>query len=472
MCLNPIIINNHSVYKSQDFSFERYSVPCNKCAECRSSVQTEWRTRISYEISALYRNGGVAIFLTFTYSDECLPHFRQDNQDIICFNHKDVKTFLNRLKVLAYRKFGASSYKYFFTSEYGKNTKRPHYHGLFFLAPGVSWLDFALLAKSAWTYGFMFPKYDANRSCFVDNNYNYSEIRIRSLVGGAKYVSKYVTKDLSFYELPEVDSYLHSPYGFKLKPYLPKHWQSNLLGLSAIDEVNLMDDDSVKDVLSNGVLNPLTFKYEPLPRFIINKLCYKNVFRGRFNADGKRLYDRALTGFGFRYFKFVYSSRIARTQAKVMELFSQIDNGTLSVDVPLPTHAPLATEYISLSVSFFHHLWANVSLDVFEHFMIQQDGCLDDLFSIDATFRVWLHAKDSLFLKLHPSVFACSASCDEPLLGSQFADTFMYFHQLHYLYMYCSTLQRVQKFNDVYKRECIISDLRSRYMFNFNKNLC
>ena len=53
MCLNPIVIGNHSVYKSQDFSFERYSVPCNKCAECRSSVQTEWRTRISYEISAL-----------------------------------------------------------------------------------------------------------------------------------------------------------------------------------------------------------------------------------------------------------------------------------------------------------------------------------------------------------------------------------------------------------------------------------
>lgn len=342
----------------------------------------------------------------------------------------------------------------------------------FFLAPGVSWLDFALLAKSAWTYGFMFPKYDKNRSCFVDDKSNYSEIRIRSLVGGAKYVSKYVTKDLSFYELPEVELYLNSSNGFKLKPYLPKHWQSNLLGISAIDEVNLMDDDSVKDVLSNGVLNPLSFKYEPLPRFIINKLCYKNVFRGRFNADGKRLYDRALTCFGFRYFKFVYASRIARTQSKVMELFSQIDNGTLSVDVTLPTHVPLATEHISMAVSFFHHLWANVSLDVFEHFMIQQDGSLDDLFSIDATFRVWLHAKDSLFLKLHPSVFACSASYDEPLLGSRFADTFMYFHQLHYLYMYCSTLQRVQKYNDEYKRECIISDLRSRYMFNFNKNLC
>lgn len=472
MCLSPVTIDNHSVYRSLDYSFARYSVPCCKCSECRATVQTEWRTRISYEISSLYRRGGVAIFLTFTYSDKCLPRFTQDGQDFVCFNHDDVKTFLNRLKVLAYRRFGKGSYKYFFTSEYGKNTRRPHYHGLFFLAPGISWLDFSLLAKQAWTYGFMFPKYDARRSCFVDDKYNYSEIRIRSLVGGAKYVSKYVTKDLSFYQLPEVDSYLNSHNGFKLKPYLPKHWQSNLLGITALDEINLFDYDSVNDALSNGIVNPLTMQYEPLPRFIINKLCYKNVFRGRLNADGKRLYDRALTHFGFRYFKFIFDSRIKRTASKVMETFSQIENGTLSLDVPIPITGSLLRDDYCLAVSFFHHLWSNVSLDVFYHFIVQHYGCLDDLFDVDATFSVWLHAKDSLFLKLHPSVFVSSVVDDIPTLPKDMMMVFDMYHRLHFLYMYASTLRRVLHFKDLQKREELLKTLRARYMYNYNKKLC
>nr|DAU30644.1 MAG TPA: Replication associated protein [Microviridae sp.] len=472
MCLSPVTIDNRSVYRSLDYSFARYSVPCCKCSECRATVQTEWRTRISYEISSLYRRGGLAIFLTFTYSDECLPRFTQDGQNFVCFNHNDVKTFLNRLKVLAYRRFGKGSYKYFFTSEYGKNTRRPHYHGLFFLAPGISWIAFALLAKQAWTYGFMFPKYDSRRSCFVDDKYNYSEIRIRSLVGGAKYVSKYVTKDLSFYQLPDVDSYLHSHNGFKLKPYLPKHWQSNLLGITALDEINLFDDDSVNDALSNGIVNPLTMQYEPLPRFIINKLCYKNVFRGRLNADGKRLYDRALTHFGFRYFKSIFDSRIKRTASKVFETFSQIENGTLSLDVPIPITGSLLREDYCLAVSFFHHLWSNVSIDVFYHFIVQHYGCLDDLFDVDATFPVWLHAKDSLFLKLHPSVFASSVVDDMPTFPKDMMMVFDTYHCFHYLYMYASTLRRVLHFKDLQKREELLKTLRSRYMYNFNKKLC
>lgn len=472
MCLNPITIGNNSVYQSRDFSFDTYSVPCNKCSECRSTIQTEWRTRISFEISSLYRNGGIAIFLTFTYSDCCLPHFREDEQDFVCFNHNDVKTFLNRLKVLAYRKFGVHSYKYFITSEYGKNTKRPHYHGLFFLSSGVSWLDFALLCKRAWTYGFMFPKYDKNRSCFVDDKYNYSEIRIRSLVGGAKYVSKYVTKDLTFYQLPEVDAYLHTSNGFKLKPYLPKHWQSNLLGIAALDEVNLFDNVSVKRVISDGIMNPLTFKYEPLPRFIVNKLVYKNVFRGRFNVDGKRLYDRQLTSFGYMFFKDIYKARIARTSVKVYEVFSQVANGTISVDIPIPHFNDLVKHSNALKVSFFHHLWSNISVDVFSHFLYEQSGCIDDLFDVDATFRIWLHAKDSLFLKLHPSVFACSVSADFPAIRSDMAIIFREYSILHFFYMYVSTRQRILKLNDIEKRNDLLSKLRSRYMYNFNKKLC
>ena len=92
--------------------------------------------------------------------------------------------------------------------------------------------------------------------------------------------------------------------------------------------------------------------------------------------------------------------------------------------------------------------------------------------NIDATFGVWLHAKDSLFLKLHPSVFSSSVVDDMPTLPASFASAFDLYHRLHYLYMYASTRSRVLKYKDLQKREELLKTLRSRYMYNFNKNLC
>ena len=37
------------------------------------------------------------------------------------------------------------------------------------------------------------------RACYVDNFGKVSQVTIRSLAGGAKYVSKYITKDMSFF---------------------------------------------------------------------------------------------------------------------------------------------------------------------------------------------------------------------------------------------------------------------------------
>lgn len=473
MCLQPLTIANNSVYQSNDYSFIRYSVPCGRCLECRSSYQSEWRSRISFEIDSLYKRGGVAIFLTFTYSDKCLPIFSDGDFSTPCFNHEDVKTFLNRLKVRAYRAFGKHSYKYFFTSEYGKNTKRPHYHALFFLQPQTNWLQFAKICREVWTYGYMFPKYDLHRDCFVDNDSNYSEIRIRSLVGGAKYVSKYVTKDLSFYEIPEVNAYLSSDSAFKLKPHLPKHWQSNLLGVTALDSINLMDSSCVESLFRNGLLNPLTLKYEPCPRFLINRLCYKNVFTGRFNSVGKRLYDRHLTMFGCIYFRSVFRSRIENTASKVFETLSQLKNGSLSVDVEVPfDKLKFSLTDLSIKVSMFHHLWSNVSPDVFSHFISEQDGNIDDFYNIDACFRVWLHAKDSLFLKLHPSVFDVPIFVDSPSLSLQMRYVFQECYIWHLVYMYVSTYQRLMRLSDSDKHQKLLDELRYQYIYKFNKTLC
>lgn len=133
MCLSPLRIKDNSVYRSQYLTSPFREVPCGHCAECASVYMKEWQTRICFELDSLYKRGGVACFLTFTYDDAHLPFYNDDSAGIHvrCFNHDDVLTFLNRLKIQVYRKFGRGCYKYFFVSEYGKDTRRPHYHCLF-----------------------------------------------------------------------------------------------------------------------------------------------------------------------------------------------------------------------------------------------------------------------------------------------------------------------------------------------------
>ena len=132
-----------------------YDVPCGDCLECRSLSQNSWVTRLGFDLSDLYANGGKAIFLTFTYNNECLPfsHFGFVNDEPVpCFQHDDILRFLNELKVYVNRKYGKGQYKYFWCSEYGKFTKRPHYHALFMLKSGVEPVWFAEKCRELWDH--------------------------------------------------------------------------------------------------------------------------------------------------------------------------------------------------------------------------------------------------------------------------------------------------------------------------------
>lgn len=482
MCLRPLDIQNNSVYYSNEYSFSHYAVPCGKCLECRNEYQSEWQTRVSFELSALYRRGGVAVFLTFTYNNKCLPRFRYCDEygyeliNVSCFNHSDVTTFLNRVKVLSYRAFGPAAYKYFITSEYGKNTKRPHYHGLFFLQPGVDYTKFVELCRSAWTYGFMFPKFDVNLG-YVDNDYHSSTPLIRSLTGGAKYVSKYVTKDLSFYEIPQVDSFLQTPNGFLMKKYLPKHWQSNLLGLSILDEVNLMDENSVMRLLRVGVMNPLTFKVVPCPKFIINKLMYKNVFTGRYNEDGKKLYDRFLSNFGTLYMRQIFLSRLDKFAIKMYETFTKYKD-KLS-ELGLPEHAfirmrslmdVLSPTVFYERLSLYHLFWKNVNIDVFYNTLQTLDGSLTDLWRKDVVFPRWYHAKDSRFIMFHPSVFATDSRIDDNLTNV-YLSTFKWYEFYDKLFSFISIYDSNNRLKELEKRSSELDELR-KYFFKYDKELC
>ena len=75
MCTSPLCIENKSTYRDPWFTSATNEVPCGKCAECRASLQAEWRTRIFFEIKKCYKNGGLGLFLLFTYNDDNVPFF-------------------------------------------------------------------------------------------------------------------------------------------------------------------------------------------------------------------------------------------------------------------------------------------------------------------------------------------------------------------------------------------------------------
>ena len=244
-----------------------YDVPCGKCLECRSLSQNSWVTRLGFDLKELYDNGGVAVFLTFTYNDSCLPKCTfLSEDDVPCFRRDDVLRFFNKLKVFVNRQYGKGMYKYFFCSEYGKFTKRPHYHGLFMLQPGVDSTWFAEKCRSLWHYGFMFPRYKNGR--YVDNLGDATSVELRNLNAACKYVSKYITKDLDYYELPQIKDYIDKREYLNddMRNYfngcLPRHYQSKGIGSALLkDGINA---DKLLEYVIKGIFNPTTCKIEAL----------------------------------------------------------------------------------------------------------------------------------------------------------------------------------------------------------------
>lgn len=344
MCTSPLVIPNRSPYQPYSISPLKYQVPCGNCLECRSSVQNEWYVRLCYDIDMFYRNGGIGVFLTFTYRDEDLPQFSP--LGISAFNHDHILDFLDKINSRVQKKYGKFMYHYFICSEYGKNTNRPHYHGLFLLKSLVDWKWFVELCREKWTYGFMFPKFDHRKQMYLDDDGKGNEPILRAGIESAKYVSKYITKDMTFYNLDCVRDWLDKSsaadftdkfgnvltYGKRkelIKKYLPKHWQSKGIGLSQLDFVDLSSLDSVTSALNNGVWCPLTCTYLPISQYCINKLLYKSVRSDRVSLVTNRpIYERVLTSFGRENMKYVYKQRFEKLKQK----FSEFVQSKHSVD--------------------------------------------------------------------------------------------------------------------------------------------
>lgn len=494
MCLSPVHIGNPSTYKVYWSSAKSYNVPCGHCDECRYSYEMEWQTRISYEIQHTYANHGCCIFLTFTYDDAYLPVYCDDEADLYvpCFSREHVLTTLNRIKVWANKKYGKHSYKYIWCSEYGKETQRPHYHALFFLTSSVDHIAFALKCRDAWQpLGFMFPKWDKYRECFVDNYGRPDDVLLRDKIGGSKYICKYVTKDLAFYGMPEVDSYLNCTDSFlrrerkeAMKPYLPKHWQSNELGYSIFDHIDISTDEKIDSLFNQGVYNTLTQEFNPLPRYAINKLMYRNVStKGHYyertsvttseNVDistgeiiiksrTNYLFDRELTDFGRKYLRKMFDARLDRRCVKLSQFF-QIMKQFDSFSYVLPVLRKLNISFDDYTTFYplavYHDVLCNYGYMPLRYYL----GDNFDYTNRDNVFNLYNCSHDTDFLRTNNTTKVCRVPAPYGLFDDlRFLDSYYKCHSI------TLKTERIKKNKLRYDElQSLKRDLMSRYDLNF-----
>lgn len=457
MCYRPLHIKANSVYRNTNVSASTYDVPCGKCESCRDMYRSMWKCRLWHELEYTIKNGGVSVFLTFTYNNKCLPSISIDGVDIPCFNHNDVKTFLNRLKIRMYRLYGKNSYKYFIAMEYGKNTKRQHLHGLFFLSSTVDWQVFTELCRELWqSKGFMFPKRNKCGDYVKDDGTDDSPL-IRSVVKGSIYVSKYVTKDLSFYGIPSVDAAIKFDKTFA-RNFGPKHFQSNNIGISILDRVNLADSNSVASFLVDGIFVPYSKTRIPVPRYIKKKLLFVNEKSNRLGRNGKYLYDSMPTSLNLALSTLLYERKAFKlidTYHKVLGRYRALFPST-----PCPVGIDLAL--LANYVLYFK----NVDNNVLYSFLTYFEGDMSSFSDFSKVGFFYNLSKNNQFLKqnlyvtdsIHPITYT-------DIFPVALLDAYAFFVRAS---AECEKLQ-VLEFK---KRSDERDKIRYKFIYKYPKNLC
>lgn len=290
MCTNCLDIASPAKFY-RPYSRKSLQVPCGHCPSCQEQAQDDWYIRIWSEIKKYNDAGGKVVIFHPTYNNENLPIFTDIDEETgevfripgfskahtLKFRKSMAKWFERRGHTIKTDPDGLGL-KFFWPSEYGLSpfgTHRPHYHPLIFI-PKDYFKEFKSkqqiknLIKSYWTYGFVNWSKEEDGGLFVTSQY------------AGKYVSKYCTKDLAYFQQPVVEAYLYDSDGKviqdryeKLKSFLPRHWQSKSFGLGL---TQYCENDKV-------FIEGLPFGFLPdfrdgkkrsyrVPRYIERKLLY------------------------------------------------------------------------------------------------------------------------------------------------------------------------------------------------------
>lgn len=420
MCTSPIYIHNKSLYFHPALTSSLVQVPCNNCEACRDARKSMWEDRLCLEVGEWYKNGGIGLMITLTYNNSCLPRFRYDGKSVVCFSSSDIQAFLARVKTRCNRMYGKDFYRYFICSEYGKNTKRPHYHCIFLIKDPSKYVEFVEMCRECWCWlylpdangvkrpasslGFLFPKFDGKY--YVDDRGRNKDPRFRSQKAGAKYVCKYICKDLDYYSLPLVKEF-ECLSSFQDKK--PKSWKSNNLGFSAISTiVDTNDCSKIQDLLTKGVWCEITQKYVKLWDSAISRLMYNNVYNGRVSVrTGKKLYDRELSDFGRMYLWFAFKARVERTTLKMYQRALLARSSNMLKQYSLTSKSLFICSEFKY-YAFYHCLLKQLSpMQLASRFKTFHYN-IDDFFNIDNWEMFYILRHDSVTL----------SSCDYPFAVS------------------------------------------------------
>lgn len=459
MCYRPLHISSNAAYFNSNVSASYFDVPCGKCEACRDQYRSMWKCRLWHELEATYSNGGCAVFLTFTYNDANLPVLALNGVVLPVFNHEHVKTFLNRLKIRMYRKYGRGAYKYFIAMEYGKNTKRQHLHGLFFLSSAVDYVFFCELCRELWTYGYTFPKYDKRTRRYVDDDGNDNSPLIRSRVKGSIYISKYVTKDLDYYGLPNVAEAFKADVTLS-RIYGPKHFQSNNIGISILDKLNLSDKDSVLRFLSDGISVPYALDTRiPVPRYIRTKLLRANVPSERIGRNGSVLFDSVPTVLAHSLGTLLYERKHRDMHSSIAKVFARYKSLVPSFVEPKGFDMDVLCNYILY--------FKNVSNNVLHSFAVYYDGDFSAFADSSKVGYFYTLSKDNSFLKANQ--FCTDCIHDDFPYSSVFSPALL---SAYRVYCRASSYCEEHQVKEFYKRSEERDRVRQKYFYKFNKKLC
>lgn len=298
MCTQLITIRSNAKRYRPLLSRGQLAVPCGHCPECISQKQDEWFLRLWQEIQDYNMSGGKCIFMTLTYNNESLPIYHDIAKyvspdtgvvydadfRIPCFSKKHKDRFMNSL-LKWFERHGitgdtSKGIRYIWPCEYGMSefaTHRPHYHPILLLpSEAVSLFkserELKSLIERLWKYGFVRWSKPEDGGIFVDSEF------------AARYVTKYVIKDIEFFSQPQVNAYLYDVDGNlikdrweRFKPFAPHHWQSKSFGLSL---TKYCEDDSVfEDGLPFNFIQDIKQgkdKVWRVPSYIERKLLYKD----------------------------------------------------------------------------------------------------------------------------------------------------------------------------------------------------
>lgn len=154
---------------------------CGKCEQCRLEKKRDICDRMLFEAA----DSRCAFFFTLTYDDEHLPADGLQKSDVSKF----LKRFREKAALNLIHRFPQYSlsdarsklkFRCFYVGEYGtRSTHRPHYHGIMFF-------------ESYITYPEQLCLYDGFISSWPSLVKDFQ--RVRTLVGAAKYVAKYILK--------------------------------------------------------------------------------------------------------------------------------------------------------------------------------------------------------------------------------------------------------------------------------------